>query len=177
MTQPKSSSARSRKAARATKPAPPDENVSRGLRELLTRAVMLPTELLREAMDDAVRRGRMTRADAEELIQSLIAIGRRQTEDVLADVEQLLGRSRGAAADRRRTPPATDRVLREVDRARRAAGLAGAFPISGYDELAAAQIISRLDGLTPAELRKVRDYERRHGNRKTVLSAIERKLG
>ena len=177
MTQPKSSSARSRKGARASKPAQTDENVSRGLRELLTRAVMLPTELLREAMDDAVRRGRMTRADAEELIQSLIAIGRRQTEDVLADVEQLLGRSRGDAADRRRTSPGADRVLREVDRARRVAGLGGAFPISGYDELAAAQIISRLDGLTPAELRKVRDYERKHGNRKTVLSAIERKLG
>ena len=177
MTQPKSSSPRSRKGARASKPPPPDDNVSRGVRELLTRAVMLPTELLREALDDAVRRGRMTRADAEELVQSLIAIGRRQTEDVLADFEQLLGRSRGGAADRRRTPTGTDRVLREVDRARRVAGLAGAFPISGYDELAAAQIISRLDGLTPAELRKVRDYERRHGNRKTVLSAIERKLG
>ena len=168
MTQPKSSSARSRKAARPSKSAQTDENVSRGLRELLTRAVMLPTELLREAVDDAVRRGRMTRSDAEDLIQSLIAIGRRQTEDVLADVEQLLGRSRGDAADR---------VLREVDRARRVAGLGGGFPISGYDELAAAQIISRLDGLTPAELRKVRDYERKHGNRKTVLSAIERKLG
>ena len=51
------------------------------------------------------------------------------------------------------------------------------FPITGYDDLTAAQIQSRLEGLTPAELRKVRDYERRHGNRKTVLTAIERKLG
>ena len=77
---------------------------------------------------------------------------------------------------RKRTQQATDRVTREVDRARRAAGLGSAFPITGYDELAAAQITSRLDGLTPAELRQVRDYERRHGNRKTVLSAVERKL-
>ena len=177
MTQPKSSSARPRKGARPSKPPPPEENVSRGVRELLTRAVMLPTERLREAMDDAVRRGRMTRGDAEELVQSLLTIGRRQTEDLLADVEQLLGWSRGGAVDRRRAPPGTDRVMREVDRARRAAGLGSAFPISGYDELAAAQIISRLDGLTPAELRKVRDYERRHANRKTVLSALERKLG
>jgi len=30
--------------------------------------------------------------------------------------------------------------------------------------------------LTPAELRKVRDYERRRGNRKSVLDAIEGKL-
>jgi polyhydroxyalkanoate synthesis regulator phasin len=171
MPQPKSSSARPRKSsAQAGGPAPDEENVARGvtaLRALLARAVMLPTERLRETLDDAVRRGRMTRSDAEDLAQALIALGRRQTEDLLADVEQLLGRPRAAASDARRR---NDRVLR-------AAGLSGAFPIPDYDELAAAQITSRLDDLSPAELRKVRDYERRHGNRKTVLSAIERKLG
>ena len=36
--------------------------------------------------------------------------------------------------------------------------------------------VARLDGLTPAELRRVRDYERRHGNRKSVPAAVERKL-
>jgi hypothetical protein len=30
--------------------------------------------------------------------------------------------------------------------------------------------------LTPPQLRKVRDYERRHGNRKSVLGAIEKLL-
>jgi hypothetical protein len=93
-------------------------------------------------------------------------MGRRQTEDLIADVEQLLGRPR------KRVQQDTDRVVRDVDKAR----VAGAFPIADYDELTAADIISRLDGLGPGELRKVRDYERRHGNRKTVLSAIERKL-
>jgi polyhydroxyalkanoate synthesis regulator phasin len=170
MPQPKSSSARPRKPARAAAPANDDENVARGvnaLRALLARAIMLPTDRVRETLDDAVRRGRMTRSDAEDLAQSLIALGRRQTEDLLADVEQLLGRPRAAAVDARKR---TDRVLR-------AAGLSsGAFPITDYDELAAAQITSRLDDLSPAELRKVRDYERRHGNRKTVLNAIERKL-
>src|SRR5205814_2305707 len=83
---------------------------------------------------DGGRRGRMTRADAEDLAQSLITLGRRQTEDLMADVEQLLGRPRAAAADARRR---TDRVLRA------AAGLSStAFPIPDYDELAAAQITS-----------------------------------
>ena len=90
--------------------------------------------------------------------------GRRTTEDVLGDIDQLLG---GPA----------ERVRREVDRARRATGLGPAFPISGFDDLTAAQVQSRLDDLTPAELRKVRDYERRNANRKTVLAAIETKLG
>jgi hypothetical protein len=35
---------------------------------------------------------------------------------------------------------------------------------------------SRLADLSPAELRKVRDYERRNANRKTVLNSIEEKL-
>ena len=181
MPQPKSSSGRPRKKARNTSPKREDDNVARGmaaLREALARAIMLPTERVREALDDAVRRGRMTRSDAEELAQSLIATGRRQTEELLAELEGLVGKQKSTAADvRKRTQLATDRVSREVDRARRAAGLGGAFPITGYDDLAAAQITSRLDELTPAELRQVRDYERRHGNRKTVLSAVERKLG
>src|SRR3954451_1971810 len=93
---PKSSSARPRRK-RAASPARGDENAARGiasLRELLARAVMLPTDLVREALDDAARRGRMTRADAEDLAQSLISLGRRQTEDAIADLEQLLGRPR-----------------------------------------------------------------------------------
>src|SRR5918999_1186427 len=69
-----------------------------------------------------------------------------------------------------------DRVLREVDRARRAAGIGASFPISGYDDLTAAQVIERLDGLSAADLRRVRDHERRNANRKSVLTAIERKL-
>src|SRR4051794_28704166 len=181
MPQPKSSSGRARKGSRSTAKRD-EENVARGIaamREVLARAIMLPTERVREAMDDAVRRGRMTRGDAEELAQSLIAVGRRQTEELLAEIEGLVGKQRSTAADvRKRTQQATDRVSREVDRARRAAGLSGgSFPITGYDDLAAAQITSRLDELTPSELREVRDYERRHGNRKTVLSAVERKLG
>ena len=71
---------------------------------------------------------------------------------------------------------AADPLLIQADRARRAAGVGSTFPISGYDDLTAAQIQSRLDALSPAELRKVRDYERRRGNRKSVLDAIEAKL-
>jgi polyhydroxyalkanoate synthesis regulator phasin len=177
MPQPKSSSGRSRKRTRTNAGKRDDESVARAVQDALARAVMLPTERVREAMDDAVRRGRMTRDDAEELAQALIKLGRRQTEELLAELEGLVGKQRGAAADvRKRTQQATERVSREVDRARRAAGIGNTFPITAYDDLAAAQIISRLDDLSAADLRKVRDYERRHGNRKTVLSAVERKL-
>ena len=67
-------------------------------------------------------------------------------------------------------------MLAQADRARRVAGVGPSFPVTGYDDLTASQIEGRLETLTPAELRKVRDYERRNANRKSVLSAIESKL-
>jgi hypothetical protein len=55
-------------------------------------------------------------------------------------------------------------------------GVGPTFPIAGYDDLTAAQVTGRLEGLGPADLRKVRDYERRHANRKTVLESVEKAL-
>jgi len=48
--------------------------------------------------------------------------------------------------------------------------------LGASQRLTAAQVQSRLDDLTPAQLRKVRDYERRNANRKSVLNAIEKAL-
>jgi polyhydroxyalkanoate synthesis regulator phasin len=171
---PRAASARkpaaaAKSAAHAAIPTTPDELAANlgALRERLVSSVTLTSDRLQETVDDAVRRGRMTRRDAEELLSTLVAAGRAQTEALLADVEQLLGRGAG------------DAVLRTVDRARRRVGGAtsSSFPIAGYDDLSAAQITKRLTDLTPAQLRKVRDHERRHRARKSVLSAIERKLG
>jgi len=104
------------------------------LRDLLARGLIITLDLLQETVDEAVRHGRMTRQDAEELMQNLVSISRRQTQDALGDLEGMLGRSaeearrtaqsrvKGVAAAARRAP-ATDRALRTVDRARRAAGL------------------------------------------------------
>jgi len=140
------------------------------LRETLTRGVVLTRDRINETLEDAVRRGRMTRDDAEELAANLVGIGRRQAQELLNDVEQLLGNSR------RRTSERTDALVRQVDKARRAAGLGPTFPILGYDDLTAAQVAERLADLEPADLRKVRDHERRNANRKSVLTAIERAL-
>lgn len=147
-------------------------------------AVMLTAERIQAAMDEAVERGRMTRDDANDLVLELVKTGRRQTEDLLAELDALLGRGRGSlenaaseAAARARRAPGGERVAREVDRARRAAGIGSPFPILGYDDLTARQVTERLADLTPPELRKVRDHERRHANRKSVLGALEKRLG
>jgi hypothetical protein len=168
-TSTKRSSTAKRAAPKRSAPKPaPDDPLSRlsSLRDALTKSVMLTGDRIQEVVDDAVKRGRMTRTDAEDLVQRLISLGRQQTEDVISDIEQLLGR--GAATG-------GDRVLRHVDKARRAVGI-GTFPVLGYDDLSAGQINERLADLTPAQLRKVRDHEKRNANRKSVLQTIERKL-
>ena len=61
------------------------------LRDLLSKGVVITADRLQETVDEAVRLGRMTREDAEELARNLVEIGRRQTQDTLAEVESLLG--------------------------------------------------------------------------------------
>ncbi|MGH2948599.1 MAG: hypothetical protein ACRDPC_20475 [Solirubrobacteraceae bacterium] len=130
------------------------------LREQLTRllnpmgAMVITRDRLQEVLDDAVDRGRMTRDDATELLAELVRRGRRQTDDLLESLLSAPG-----------------------DRVRRVTGLGPSFPIAGYDDLTAAQVTERLTDLSAAELRRVRDHERRNANRKSVLTAIERKLG
>ena len=129
------------------------------------RRVLNPLDLviitrgrLQEVVDEAVERGRITRGDAADLVTDVLARGRSQAEDLLAELEQLLGRM-------------------PIEAARRVAGLGPEFPITGYDDLTAAEVIAELDGMGDADLRKVLAYERANANRKTVLGAVERKLG
>ncbi|MGI8597204.1 MAG: hypothetical protein ACR2LY_07960 [Thermoleophilaceae bacterium] len=161
--------------------------------------VMLTRERIEEVLDDAVKRGRMTADDAQSVVKGLVARGRQQTDDVLSNLESLLGRTReevesraddarkvgadavggavkGVASTAKTARKTADPVLVQADRARRVAGVGPSFPITGYDELTAAEVQNRLDTLSRPELRKVRDHERRNANRKTVLDAIESKL-
>jgi BMFP domain-containing protein YqiC len=119
--------------------------------------VIITRARLQEVVDEAVARGRITRGDAADLVTDVLARGRSQADDLLAELEQLLGRG-------------------PIEAARRAAGMGPDLPVTGYDDLTAAEVVVELDGMSEVELRKVREYERANANRKTVLSAVERKL-
>jgi hypothetical protein len=157
----RSKAATARKATSSRKRTSDAEQLRRFLdpREV----VVVTRSRLQEALDEAVERGRMTRDDASSLLAELLQRGREDIEGLLDGAKST---TRGSA----------ERVLREVDRARRAAGVGPSFPILGYDDLTAAQVIERLGDLGDAELRKVRDYEKRNANRKSVLAAVEQKL-
>jgi hypothetical protein len=101
----------------------------------------------------------LTRERIQEVLDDAVERGRMTRDDARDLLAELV---------RRGTAPA-DRVIR-------AAGLGSSFPIADYDDMTAAQVTERLDGLSPAQLRTVRDHERRNANRKSVLAAVDRKL-
>jgi len=141
--------------------------------------VVLSRERIQETLDDAAQRGRLTRTDANELAHELVRLGRQQTEELMGDLDRLMGKGRrqlDSAARRARRSEPIDRIVARADRARRSVGVGPAFPIAAYDDMTAAQVQRRIGGLKAAELRKVREYERQHANRKSVLTAIDRAL-
>jgi hypothetical protein len=148
--------------------------------------VLISRERIEEVLGEAVDQGRVTVRDAQRITSGLVKRGQKQTSDVLKDLEGLLSRegaAKRASGAAKRASGARSRAVRtaspalaQVDRVRRTAGVGPSFPITGYDDLTADQIVGRLGTLTPAELRKVRDHERRNAGRKTVLGSIESKL-
>lgn len=144
--------------------------------------VMLTRERIQETLEEAVQRGRVTRSDANDLAGELVRRGRQQTEELLAELERVIESSRErieTTSRKSRLSEGVTRLARTADRARRSVGAGGeteSFPIDEYDNLTARQVQARLGDLGPPELRQVREYERRHANRKTVLDALERGL-
>jgi polyhydroxyalkanoate synthesis regulator phasin len=161
-------------------------------RDALERSVTLSRDRLQEVVDDAVKRGRITRGDANELVSSLVTRGRQYTDDLVKQLERLLDQAvqgldtRVAPARRRATAAAgraaraardaADEPLARADRIRRRAGVTTGGPITAYDQLTANQVKSRLRDLSPQELRQVRAREKRGKARKGVLDEIERRL-
>jgi len=145
-------------------------------RDALSKSVTIPRERLQEIVDDAVRRGRLTRGDAEELVGRLVSRGREQAEDLLRQLEPIVeGVSSQVTKTAKRARDSANEPLAKADRIRRRARLPG-FPITAYDQLSVPQINSRLRELTQEQLLKVREYESEHRNRVGIMRALERKL-
>jgi polyhydroxyalkanoate synthesis regulator phasin len=161
-----------------------DESVQ-AFRDALEKSVSVSRERMQEVVDDAVRRGRMTRADAEELVGRIISQVRDQAEELVGQVEPLFSNSPVGKAKRevgsrvrgtaRNVRDRADEPLQKTDRIRRKAGLPG-FPITAYDQLSVPQINNRLRELSDDDLRKVMEYEIANRNRIGVLRTLQRKL-
>ena len=56
------------------------------------------------------------------------------------------------------------------------ASTAGQPPFADYDEMDVEEITEQLDGLSEAQLRRVRNYEQGNKNRETLIAQIDRRL-
>jgi hypothetical protein len=88
-----SSSSKSKASSKATSGL--DKSVAQ-FREALEQNVTLSRDRIQDVVDDAVKRGRMTRTDAENLLSELIQRGRKQTDALLKELERLAKQARNA---------------------------------------------------------------------------------
>ncbi len=122
----------------------------------------------RGAFDDAAREVRSQAESNRSVTRELVERFERQRDAS----RTLLGESVDAYTDLVYAPFAYFRQgLRLVE-----TGTNGGFPIPGYDDKNVAEISDRLDGLTAAQLREVREYEKRNKNRETLIEQLDRKL-
>ena len=110
-----------------------------------------------------------------EILPLLANLGREDLKVVRE--EEAAGKARASILSRIDMLLARDVVSGRPAPAKRPAAkvskAAANLPIEGYDNLTVPQIQARLVSLSPAELRQVRTYEKRHKNRAGVLSRIE----
>jgi polyhydroxyalkanoate synthesis regulator phasin len=86
-------------------------------RESLEHSVTLSRDRLQEVVDDAVKRGRMTRGDAAKLLSELLSKGRRQTDSMLKELERLVRQARKEVGGR--AAPVRKQATQAARRARK----------------------------------------------------------
>jgi predicted DNA-binding protein len=119
----------------------------------------------RETFGDAVREIRHQAESNKVLTQELVERAETQRDAF----RTLVGESVDAYTDLLYAPLAYYKQgLRLVE--------SEGFPIAGYDELNVREIGDRIDGMTAAEIRTVREYEKRNKNRETLIEQFDRKL-
>jgi hypothetical protein len=74
----------------------------------------------------------------------------------------------------------TDKVLRQTEKVTREAELRttvlAALKTTDYEGLTVEEVSKRIDGLPTEQLKKVREFEKNHKNRETLLEQIDRKI-
>jgi hypothetical protein len=131
--------------------------------ELIDYAIYAPLGAaisLAEELPELVRRGRERFGTQVKLAQ---VIGKVAVDSARRQAE---GFVRGSSRPR----PANEKPVEEA----KSSGKATPFP--DYDDLGAAEVISRLASLLPEELHIVRAYEELHRARRTVLGKISQLL-
>ena len=68
-----------------------------------------------------------------------------------------------------------EQYVANTDGAKQARKGSQAPPLKGYDDLSVEDVEKKVKGLSKEEIREVRDYEKGHKNRKTLVESLDRK--
>src|SRR5215211_1785190 len=131
-------------------------------------------KFLRGVFEGTVREIRSQTESNHEVVEELVERAERQRDAF----QTLFEESVGAYVDLAYAPFAYYRQgLRLVENGLVENEVIGVgFPIAGYDELNVEEIKNRLDGLTAAQIREIREYEKRNKDRETLIEELDRKL-
>ncbi len=78
------------------------------------------------------------------------------------------------SAPRLRRPRQTEIATREAELR---TAVFSALGTTDYDALTVEEVSGRIEGLPAEQLRKVREFEKNHKNRETLIGQIDRKIG
>ncbi len=116
-----------------------------------------------KAFQDATRQGLEA---TEQVARQGLKVAEETTEQGLRVVEEATER--------------TEDVLRQTEEATREAELRtavfSALGTTDYDALTVEEVARRIDGLPAEQLKKVREFEKNHKNRETLVAQIDRKI-
>jgi hypothetical protein len=125
--------------------------------------------------DQARRQQEAGRAVAQESVNAYVAFLDTAFSQFREGTQRAAGSAQeGARVGAQATADVT-RIAADTTRAT-AQSAAGQPPIDGYDEMNVEEVTSRLEGLSEAELRRVRNYEQGNKNRETLIAQIDRRL-
>ncbi|WP_183098796.1 hypothetical protein [Nocardioides pelophilus] len=170
----------------------------RALQGALEHSLTIQRTRVQEIVDELVSRGSLSRADADGLLNQLLTSSKDYSQALLQVLDSVTAEARksigagiapvmataGKLADSvRQVGKTSGRTSRSSAVAPKAAAkpaapsaAAPAEPIPGYAGLTVAEIRPRLTGLSPSQLRKVRDLELAGEARKSVLGQIDQLL-
>ncbi len=110
-------------------------------------------------------------------VQEGLKVAEQTTQQAVKATQQVAQQGLRAAEE---TTKKTEQAIRETQEATKEAALQtavhSALKTADYDELSVDDVSKKLDSLSAAELKKVREYEKQNKNRDTLVEQIDRKI-
>jgi hypothetical protein len=86
------------------------------------------------------------------------------------------GEKRETERKKRESSKEGEQYVANTEEAKKARKESRSLPLKNYDNLNAEEVEKKIKGLSQKEIRELRDYEKDHKNRKTLMESLDRKL-